>query len=67
MGDLTRNTIYGILRCMEPSIVAYVDEKLKEIREERGGWGRVCIVMERGRVVCIESTDSEKVRETSCK
>jgi len=61
-GGLTRTTRYGIVSGMGAGMLAIVAERIEKIK--RGsGWGKVCVIVERGKVVCVETSDSEKVRD----
>ena len=50
-----------ILKCMDPSIIAYVLEEVVRI-QEGSGWGEVTIVVERRKIVSVKVTNQSKVQ-----
>ena len=41
-------------------MLAIVQEKIEQIKNG-SGWGKVCVIVERGKITCVEKTDSDKV------
>jgi hypothetical protein len=51
---------------MGAGMLTKVAEEIEKIKNGTG-WGKVCVIIERGKVTCVEKTDSAKVKEPSCK
>jgi hypothetical protein len=51
---------------MGAGMLAIVAERIEKIKNG-SGWGKVCVIIERGKVTCVETSGTEKVKETTCK